>query len=123
MQRLGSACGLGRASEYFKATAERLLTSFKLFKGSVCYQDNLLRVDDYMDVAWERLRDSGRWKPAKACDHPTTSNAYTDALHSWTSGDQPTAPHSDSDSSANVDELRHCHASVAHFKATCAIVG
>ncbi|KAJ7891413.1 hypothetical protein B0H14DRAFT_2560958 [Mycena olivaceomarginata] len=37
-------------------------------------------------------------------------------------GDQPTAPHSDSDSSANVDELRHCHASVAHFKA-CAIVG
>ncbi|KAJ7875508.1 hypothetical protein B0H14DRAFT_3547904 [Mycena olivaceomarginata] len=37
------------------------------------------------------------------------------------SGDQPTAPHSDSDSSASVDELRHCPASVAHFNATCAI--
>ncbi|KAJ7368226.1 hypothetical protein DFH08DRAFT_928473 [Mycena albidolilacea] len=35
MQRLGSACDLGRASESFEAAAERLRTSFKLFEGSV----------------------------------------------------------------------------------------
>jgi hypothetical protein len=35
MQRLGSACGLGRASECFEAVAEQLQTSFKLFEGSV----------------------------------------------------------------------------------------
>jgi hypothetical protein len=42
------------------------------------------------------------------------------------SGDQPTTPHSDSDSSASMDELRHsrrCRATVAYLHSTCATVG
>ncbi|KAJ7314624.1 hypothetical protein DFH08DRAFT_1041241 [Mycena albidolilacea] len=57
MQRLGSACDLGRASESFKAAAERLRTSFKLFEGSV-------------------LQQSSTWAPTKSPPSWSRRNAF-----------------------------------------------
>ncbi|KAJ7301959.1 hypothetical protein DFH08DRAFT_827064 [Mycena albidolilacea] len=57
MQRLGSACDLGRASECFEAAAERLRTSFKLFEGSV-------------------LQQSSTWAPTKSPPSWSRRNAF-----------------------------------------------
>jgi hypothetical protein len=106
-------------SEYAPGCSRKDPTSPALSGGSMIKVLMICLRFQWVEFELRELQNKPTWS-ARVRIHATRVSGFVNLGMVQESGDQPTTPHSDSDSSASLDELRHsrrCRATVTNLHA------